>query len=74
MSVLPSRNDVPANFCTYYKFAIFLPRIEIFFSSRNKKKKSKAQRHKSAAGNKVMHFTAYDPNTRGAKLAFSRSN
>lgn len=45
-----------------------------FFSSGRKIKARGTPSYKSVAGNKVMHFTAYDPNTRCAKLAFSHLN
>lgn len=45
-----------------------------FFFQEWKEKAHSVGSHKSAAENKVMHFTAHDPNTCGAKLAFSHSN
>lgn len=45
-----------------------------FFSSGRKIKARGTPSYKSVAGNKVMHFTAYDPNTCCAKLAFSHLN
>lgn len=74
MSASPWRNDVPANFSSCFGLAIFLLRIEIFFFQEWKEKAHSVGSHKSAAENKVMHFTAHDPNTCGAKLAFSHSN
>lgn len=50
----------------------FPSRVEDFFSSPRKPEAHKSD--KSAIGNKVTGFTAHDPNTCWAKLAFSHSN
>lgn len=48
--------------------------LRFFFFQEWKEKAHSVGSHKSAVESKVMHFTAYDPNTCGTKLAFSHSN
>ena len=71
---LPSRSEVRRNTtpAPTSSFAHFPIKGRGFFSSC---RKLEAHRNdKSAIGNKVTGFTAHDPNTCWAKLAFSHSN
>lgn len=72
--VLPSRVMSPQTCATLGLQAFFHWLLRIFFFQEWKEKAQSRVGHKSAAGNKVMHFTAYDPNTHSAKLAFSHSH
>lgn len=74
---LPSRSD---SFHTDYTRSRLCPhahqgwKIFFFSFSESKIKLEVHKSYKSAAGNKVTRFTAYDPNTCCAKLAFSHLN
>lgn len=70
VSCVAIKSDEPSNSATTSGSS---SRIENISSGR-KIKASSTWSYLSAAGNKVMHFTAYDPNTCCAKLAFCHLN